>query len=279
MIARHSGASRAIVADAVERGDVRRNGETVKRSTPVEEGDALEYTLTPREELVASPEAIALDIIYEDDDLLVVNKPAGMVTHPAHGSRDGTLVNALAAHVANLPGDPLRPGLIHRLDRDTSGLLAVAKTDVSLRVLGKMMMRRAIEREYLGLVLNVPEQPEGTIEGPIGRDEHNRLKYAIRAEGRPAVTHYALRETLRGASELSFRLETGRTHQIRVHMAAFGLPIVNDPIYGKRDPRIDLPGQALHAWRLNFWHPVSNARLEFEAPPPPAYVAAREALR
>jgi 23S rRNA pseudouridine1911/1915/1917 synthase len=141
------------------------------------------------------------------------------------------------------------------------------------------MMRRAIEREYLGLVLNVPEQPEGTIEGAIGRDEHNRLKYAIRAEGRPAVTHYALRETLRGASELSFRLETGRTHQIRVHMAAFGLPIVNDPIYGRRDPRVELPGQALHAWRLRFRHPSTGEPLSFEAEPPAAYVAAREALR
>ncbi len=279
VVARVSGASRAIVADAIERGHVTLNGAAVKRSTAVEAGDALSYALTPREELVATPQAIPLDIVFEDDELLVVNKPAGMVTHPAHGARDGTLVNALAAHVADLPGDALRPGLIHRLDRDTSGLLAVAKTDRSLRILGKAMMRHAIEREYLGLVLNVPEQPEGTIEGAIGRDEHNRLKYAIRAEGRPAVTHYQLRETLDGAAELSFRLETGRTHQIRVHMAAFGLPIVNDPIYGRRDPRVGLPGQALHAWRLRFRHPVTGAPLEFEASPPPAYVAAREALR
>ena len=279
VIARAGGASRAIVADAIGRGDVTLNGAAVKRSTAVEEGDVLAFALTPREELVATPQAIPLDIVYEDDDVLIVNKPAGMVTHPAHGARDGTLVNALAAHVAGLPGDALRPGLIHRLDRDTSGLLAVAKNDRSLRILGKAMMRRAIEREYLGLVLNVPEQPEGTIEGAIGRDEHNRLKYAIRAEGRPAVTHYALRETLRGASELSFRLETGRTHQIRVHMAAFGLPIVNDPIYGRRDPRVELPGQALHAWRLRFRHPSSGEPLSFEAEPPAAYVAAREALR
>jgi 23S rRNA pseudouridine1911/1915/1917 synthase len=279
VIARVSGASRAIVADAIERGDITLNGATVKRSTPVEPGDALAFTLIERERLVATPQAIPLDIVFEDDDLLVVNKPAGMVTHPAHGARDGTLVNALAAHVASLPGDALRPGLIHRLDRDTSGLLAVAKTDRSLRILGKAMMRRAIEREYLGLVLNIPDQPEGTIEGAIGRDEHNRLRYAIRAEGRPAVTHYALRETLLGASELSFRLETGRTHQIRVHMAAFGLPIVNDPVYGRRDPRVDLPGQALHAWRLRFRHPSTGQPLAFEAEPPAAYVAAREALR
>jgi 23S rRNA pseudouridine1911/1915/1917 synthase len=255
------------------------NGVAVKRSTAVEAGDELRYALTAREELSAAPEAIPLDVVFEDDEILIVDKPAGMVTHPAHGARDGTLVNALAAHVAGLPGDPLRPGLIHRLDRDTSGLLAVAKTDRSLRILGKAMMRRAIEREYLGLVLNVPEQPEGTIEGAIGRDEHNRLKYAIRAEGRPAVTHYALREKLNGSAELSFRLETGRTHQIRVHMAAFGLPIVNDPVYGRRDPRVTLPGQALHAWRLRFRHPATGAPLEFESPPPPAYVAARDALR
>jgi 23S rRNA pseudouridine1911/1915/1917 synthase len=279
VVARAGNASRAIVADAIERGDVTLNGAPVKRSTPVEAGDALDFALTPREELVATPQAIPLDVVYEDDEVLIVNKPAGMVTHPAHGSPDGTLVNALAAHVAGLPGEALRPGLIHRLDRDTSGLLAVAKTERSLRILGKAMMRRAIEREYLGLVHNVPEQPEGTIQGAIGRDEHNRLKYAIRAEGRPAVTHYRLRETLKGASELTFRLETGRTHQIRVHMAAFGLPIINDPVYGRRDARVSLPGQALHAWRLSFRHPATGEQLAFEAEPPAAYVAAREALR
>jgi 23S rRNA pseudouridine1911/1915/1917 synthase len=279
LIARLTGASRSSVAAAIERGAVTVNGASVKRSAALEEGDELAFAVAAPEALTAEPQDIPLSIVYEDDDVLVVDKAAGMVTHPAHGARDGTLVNALAAHVAGLPGDPLRPGLVHRLDRDTSGLLAVAKNDRALRILGKAMMRRAIEREYLGLVAGTPEQPEGTIEGAIGRDEHNRLKYAIRAEGRPAVTHYALREKLRDASELSFKLETGRTHQIRVHMAAFGLPIVNDPVYGRRDPRVTLPGQALHAWRLRFRHPSTGLWMDFEAPEPPAYVAARDALR
>jgi 23S rRNA pseudouridine1911/1915/1917 synthase len=225
------------------------------------------------------PQNLPLSIVYEDDDVVVVDKPAGMVTHPAHGARDGTLVNALLGHNENLPGDRLRAGLVHRLDRDTSGLLVIAKTDAALRALGKAMMRRFIEREYLGLVVGIPAHPEGTIEGTIGRDPHNRLKYVVRAGGRPAVTHYLLSEPLVGASELRFRLETGRTHQIRVHMASFGYPIVNDPVYGRRDPRVGLPGQALHAWRLRFRHPTTRADLEFEAEPPAAYKDAKEMLR
>jgi 23S rRNA pseudouridine1911/1915/1917 synthase len=202
-----------------------------------------------------------------------------MVTHPAHGARDGTLVNALLAHAGVLPGDPLRPGLVHRLDRDTSGLLVVAKTEPALRGLGKAMMRRAIERTYLGLVAGVPPHPRGTIDGAIGRDPHDRLKFAVRADGKPAVTHYELRENFGRHSELTLTLETGRTHQIRVHLAAYGYPLVNDPVYGKLDRRVDLPGQALHAWRLRFRHPLSGEVLEFEAVPPPDYVAARDVLR
>jgi 23S rRNA pseudouridine1911/1915/1917 synthase len=278
-IARVSGASRGHVAEAIRAGNVHLNGMVPKQATPVNAGDVIEYALAVPEALDARPEDIALDVVYEDDALLVVDKPAGMVTHPAHGARDGTLVNALLAHAGALPGDPLRPGLVHRLDRDTSGLLVVAKTEAALRTLGKAMMRREIGRTYLGLVRGVPEHPKGTIDGALGRDPHNRLKYALRADGKPAVTHYALRERLQDASELEFVLETGRTHQIRVHMAAFGLPIINDPVYGKVDPRVDLPGQALHAWRLAFRHPVSQAALAFEAEPPTDYVAARAALR
>ena len=278
-MARLSGASRAQVASAIRAGTVRLNGAVPKQATPVADGDVLEFVIVTPLALDALPEEIALDIVYEDDALLVVDKPAGMVTHPAHGARDGTLANALLAHVHELPGDPLRPGLVHRLDRDTSGLLVVAKTDAALRALGKAMMRRAIERTYLGLVVGVPAHAKGTIEGALGRDPHNRMKYAIRADGKPAVTHYEVRERLRDHAELAFVLETGRTHQIRVHMATFGHPIVNDPVYGKIDSRVDLPGQALHAWRLAFLHPTSGEALAFEAPPPPDYVAARDALR
>ncbi len=255
------------------------NGTVPKQATPVAAGDVLEFAIAPRELLAAKPQEIALDVVFEDDAILVVDKPAGMVTHPAHGARDGTLVNALLAHVANLPGDPLRPGLVHRLDRDTSGLLVVAKTEAALTTLGKAMMRRAIDRTYLGLVAGIPPHPKGTIDGALGRDPHNRLKHAIRADGKPAVTHYEIRERMRDAAECTFVLDTGRTHQIRVHLMALGYPILNDPVYGKIDPRVDLPGQALHAWRLGFKHPTTGEPLAFEAPPPYDYARAVEALR
>ncbi len=278
-IARVTAASRGAVADAIRAGNVRLNGAVPKQATPVATGDVLEFAIVARVPLDAKPENIALAVVYEDDAVLVVDKPAGMVTHPAHGARDGTLVNALLAHVADLPGDPLRPGLVHRLDRDTSGLLVVAKTQAALATLGKAMMRRAIDRTYLGLVAGIPAHPKGTIDGALGRDPHNRLKHAIRADGKPAVTHYEVRERMRDAAECTFVLETGRTHQIRVHMMALGYPILNDPVYGKIDARVDLPGQALHAWRLGFKHPTTSEPLAFEAPPPPDYVAAVEALR
>ncbi|MFY9779862.1 MAG: RluA family pseudouridine synthase, partial [Candidatus Baltobacteraceae bacterium] len=264
---------------ALRAGAVRLNGSVPKPSAALAAGDLLEFEIAAPLPLDAVAQALPLTVVYEDESLLVVDKAAGMVTHPAHGARDGTLVNALLAHAGALPGDPLRPGLVHRLDRDTSGLLVVAKTDAALRSLGKAMMRRAIEREYLGLVAGLPERPKGTIEGSIGRDPGNRFRYALRADGKPAVTHYELREALDAHAELVFRLETGRTHQIRVHMAAFGHPIVNDPLYGRRDERFELPGQALHAWRLRFRHPLSGERLAFESEPPAAYLRAREILR
>ena len=278
LVARLSGAARSLVADAVKRGAVRVNGAPVKASYPLEPGDRLAYEIVPRKPLEATPEAIDIPILYEDDDLLVVDKPAGMVTHPAHGARSGTLVNALLAHIGTLPGDPLRPGLVHRLDRDTSGLLVVAKTPEALSFLGIAMKARRVKREYLGLVHGIPEHARGTIEGPIGRDPHNRLKYAIVTDGKPAITHYELREAFSKHSELLFRLETGRTHQIRVHLAAMGHAIVNDPVYGREESRFGLPGQALHAWRLSFAHPRTERELIFETDPPPEYLDARRLL-
>ncbi len=202
-----------------------------------------------------------------------------MVTHPAHAAREGTLVNALLAHVGPLPGEPLRAGLVHRLDRGTSGLILIAKTPAALRTLGIAMRKRHIEREYLGLVDGIPAAERGTIEGAIGRDPRHRMRFAVRSDGREAVTHYEVSEPLRGASELTFRLETGRTHQIRVHLAAFGHPIVGDPLYGHPDPRVDINRQALHAWRLRFRHPRTGAPMAFESAPPDDYVRARNALR
>ena len=274
-----TGYSRSHVASALRSGAASVNGASGKPSTLLEVGDVVDYAIEPPRPLGAEPEEIALDVVYEDGDLLVVDKPAGMVTHPAHGALDGTLVNALLAHVPALPGERIRAGLVHRLDRDTSGLLLVAKTEAALGTLGRAMQARYIEREYRGIVVGVPDDAEGTIRGAIGRDPRNRMKYAIRAEGKPAVTHYALREKLHGACELTFRLETGRTHQIRVHMAALGHAIVNDPLYGRSDSRLPLAGQALHAWRLRFKHPRSKQYLSFESEPPREYLATLAMLR
>ena len=280
VVAHLSGRSRGLVAQAVARGDVRINGSPGKAGRTLAQGDVLEFEVAAPEPPVALPESIEIPIVYEDSDLVVIDKPAGMVTHPAHATRSGTLVNALLGHLGKtLPGDALRPGLVHRLDRDTSGLLVVAKTDPALTALGKAMRARRIKREYLGLVRGVPEHRRGTIEGSIGRDPHNRLRFAVVADGKPAVTHYELRETFAKGAELAFTLETGRTHQIRVHLAAMGHPLLNDRLYGQPDARVALPGQALHAWRLAFRHPRSGESLSFEASPPTGYVAARELLR
>lgn len=278
LCARLSGASRSLVAQAARDGLLRVNGEAAKPSRVLASGDTLAFEIPQREKLVAVAQPIELQIVYEDEDVIVVDKPAGMVTHPAHGATSGTLVNALLAHVGALPGDPLRGGLVHRLDRDTSGLLVVAKNDESLGILGRAMMKRRISRSYLGLVHGVPDHARGRVEGPIGRDARNRFKYAIVADGKAAVTNYEVRESWKHHSELLFTLETGRTHQIRVHAAAMGHPILNDPLYGHEEPRFGLRGQALHAWRLEFRHPRTRETMRFVSEPPEAYARARAML-
>jgi 23S rRNA pseudouridine1911/1915/1917 synthase len=278
LCARLSGASRSLVTQAARDGLLRVNGEASKPSRVLDAGDVLTFEIPQRVPLVAVAEPIALHVVFEDDDVIVVDKPAGMVTHPAHGAPGGTLVNALLAHAGSLPGDPLRAGLVHRLDRDTSGLLVVAKNDEALRRLGKAMMARRVTREYLGLVHGVPEHARGRIDGPIGRDPHNRFKYAVVAAGKPAVTNYAVRDAWKRHAELSFTLETGRTHQIRVHAAAMRHPLLNDPLYGHEEPRFGLPGQALHAWRLAFQHPRTREPMAFEVGPPASYARARAML-
>ena len=210
MIARISGLPRSRVAAAHRAGLVRVNDLAAKPSQLLHSGDVIDYEVSAKAPLEIEAEDLPLEIVYEDEDLLVVNKPAGMVTHPAHGASDGTLVNALLAHVPSLPGERIRAGLIHRLDRDTSGLLAVAKTPEALATLGRAMQKRYIKREYLALVRGIPSDLEGTIEGAIGRDPQNRMRFAIRADGKPAVTHYVVREKLKGASELLLRARSGR---------------------------------------------------------------------
>ena len=279
LVTRLTGLSRSYVATAIKAGVVSVNGSAAKPSRILEEGDRLHFAIDPPPVYAVLPQAIPLDIVFEDETVMVVNKPAGLVSHPAHGSADGTLVNALLAHAGSLPGEAIRGGLVHRLDRDTSGLLVVAKTEAALSTLGRAMQKRYIKREYRGLVEGIPREAEGTIRGALGRDARNRMRYAIRSDGKPSITHYAVRERLRHAAELTFRLETGRTHQIRVHLAALGHPIINDPLYGRPDSRLALPGQALHAWKLEFKHPRTKEYLSFAVEPPPEYLAALTFLR
>ncbi|MGZ3305311.1 MAG: RluA family pseudouridine synthase [Asticcacaulis sp.] len=242
------------------------------------------YSLTVPAPVSAVPEAqnIALDILFEDAHLVVVNKPAGMAAHPGPGTPDGTLVNALLWHCgASLSGigGVLRPGIVHRLDKETSGVMVAAKSDAAHRGLSALFSRHDIDREYLAVARGVPKSPSGTIATRIGRSSHDRKKMAVlRSGGREAVTHYRVTQTFGAkASLIACRLETGRTHQIRVHLAHIGCPCLGDPVYGSGAParevqtvlrELDFRRQALHAAVLGFVHPISGETLRFEAPPP-----------
>lgn len=251
------------------------------------EAVAVEAEFAPDERVGA--EDIALDILFEDAALLVLCKPAGMIVHPGAGARDHTLQNALLAHDAELARVP-RAGLIHRLDKDTTGLLVVARTPEAHTLLAAAMQAREIEREYLALCLGAPTGG-GTVDEPIGRHRSARTHMAVRADGRQAVTHYWIEERFRAHTLLRVRLETGRTHQIRVHLAHIGLPVVGDPVYGGRRRLIAgataplaaalkaFPRQALHARRLAFNHPLSGEPLAFEAPLPADFEALLAVLR
>ena len=215
-------------------------------------------------------EDIALSIVYEDDSLAVVFKPSGMVVHPAAGNPSGTLVNALLYRLDNLSGigGEKRPGLVHRIDKDTSGLLLIAKDDRAHVSLAEQIKAHTVERAYLAVCIGSFKQAEGTIDAPIGRHLADRKKMAIRPDGRQAVTPYQVLKPLRGCALIRARLETGRTHQIRVHMASIGHPVLGDPVYGpKKSPWPVKGGQLLHAAVIGFDHPVTGERLRFEAPP------------
>ena len=310
-------ATRSKVQKTIKQGRVSINGETVEKpSVQVQPGDRIAYRLLKPPPIELVPEDIPLSVVYEDDALLVVDKPAGMVVHPAYGHRSGTLVNALLHHVGAGPlgaedfededpdddevglataaagprydGDPtVRPGLVHRLDKDTTGLMVVAKTDVAASELGKQFIARTIRRRYLALVWGEPEPASGRVEGWLGRSPRDRKKVSVRpeGEGKWAATNYETVEGLGHAALVRFLLETGRTHQIRVHAAHIGHPVFGDPTYGGdrivygpaqgsrkafvRNLMTRLgPRQALHAHTLGFDHPMTGEPMDFEAPLP-----------
>ena len=280
-------ATRNKVQKAIEAGTVLVNGKTVKPSHPVAPGEVIDIILPhpPRPKAVA--EDIPLSIVYEDADLIVVNKPSGMVTHPAYGNYTGTLVNALLHHTQSLSGvnTELRPGIVHRLDKETTGLMVVAKNDASHHALAKQFSRRTIDREYWALVWGTFKEKQGTIETNLGRSKRDRKKVAVTAEGKAAVTEYRVLQNFEFLALVRLKLRTGRTHQIRVHLAHIGHPVFGDPTYGGRSPgwgglagkmvqeAVRLLGmisrQALHAKTIGFVHPVTKEKVEFDSELPP----------
>jgi 23S rRNA pseudouridine1911/1915/1917 synthase len=271
--------SRAAAAAAIAGGHVTVNGRPVKASTRLVAGALLRLEMPPPKQVDAAPEDIPLTIVYEDSYLVVVDKPAGMVVHPAPGNEHGTLVNALLARYAQLPGDPLRPGIVHRLDKDTSGLMVVALAPEAVASLAGLFKRRAIYKEYLALVAGVLNPPAGSISGAIGRDPRHRQRMAVLATGgREARTTYQTEAVLHGFSLLRVVLETGRMHQIRVHLSALGHPIVGDPLYGRPLRGLVINRQFLHAARLRFEHPATGERLDLGSPLPPDLAAQLAAL-
>lgn len=266
------GQSRSYLQKLVKEGRVFVQGKSVKANYRIAEGEEIRLEIPELEEPDILPENIPLDIIYEDDDLLVVNKPKGMVVHPSAGHYSGTLVNALLYHCAgNLSGinGVLRPGIVHRIDMDTTGSLVVCKNDFSHNSLAEQLKIHSISRRYRAIVHGVLKEDEGTLEAPIGRHPVDRKKMAVNYKnGKEAVTHYRVLEHFRQYTYIECRLETGRTHQIRVHMASIGYPLLGDAVYGPSRCPFKLQGQTLHAQVLGFLHPRTGAYMEFEAPLP-----------
>lgn len=244
-------------------------------------GQEVTLELPPLKKLTVEAEDIPLEVVYEDEDVIVVNKPQGMVVHPAKGHYSGTLVNALLFHCQDLSGinGTLRPGIVHRLDKDTSGLMVAAKNDAAHAHLASQLKSRQVKRHYLALVYGKPAAKAGTIDAPLGRHRLERKKIAVSKGARGAVTHFQVLERFNDTSLLSLRLETGRTHQIRVHLAYIGHPVLGDPLYGRRKEKIALPGQALHACYLGFTHPGTGLFQEFRAEPPASFREALAVLR
>ncbi|MHB0977164.1 MAG: RluA family pseudouridine synthase [Candidatus Aquicultorales bacterium] len=260
--------SRNFAQRLIESGNVLVDGKVVDKHYKLREGQLIEGVIPPPAELEVEPEDIPLDVKFEDSDLIVLSKPAGMVVHPAHGHYSGTLVNALMAHTKDLSGigGVLRPGIVHRLDKDTSGLMLVAKNDFCHQALSRALKDRRISRSYMALVHGRFRETEGRVEAPIGRSARDRQRMAVHAPvAREAVSRYRVLEELGDYTLVEVSLETGRTHQIRVHMAHVHHPVVGDPVYGHRRERkeLGLGRQFLHAYKIRFSHPRTGRELEF----------------
>ena len=270
--------TRSAAQKLLEAGHVLRGGKALKKNDKLKEGDEITVLIPDPTEVEILPQDIPLDVIYEDEDVIVVNKPVGMVVHPAPGHPDGTLVNALMYHcgdsLSGINGE-LRPGIVHRIDKDTSGLIIAAKNDAAHLALADQLQDHSLYREYEAVIIGGLKTDEGTIDLPIARHATDRKKMAINHySGRRAVTHWTVLERFSGYTHLQCRLETGRTHQIRVHLAAQGHPVLGDPVYnGERKGFPELAGQCLHARKLSFIHPRTGERLTLECPLPDYFTA------
>jgi pseudouridine synthase, RluA family len=262
--------SRTYIQKLIKEKLVRINDKVIKASEKVKSGDNISIDIPPVEELKLVAEDIPIDIIYEDDDLIVVNKPKNMVVHPAPGNYSGTLVNALLYKTKNLStvNGVVRPGIVHRLDKDTTGLIIVAKNDISHKGLAEQLKNHLVNKTYLALVDGVVKDDMGTIHTMIGRNPKERKKMAVVENGKEAVTTYNVIERLNGYTFLKLNIKTGRTHQIRVHLAYIGHPIVGDKLYGKKKIEFGINGQLLHAHKIGFIHPAYGRYMEFSAPLP-----------
>ena len=276
LAAEAAGVTRSRAGALIRDGQARVNGVVqTKAGFKLRPGDRVELALPEAAPARVEAQDIPIEVLYQDDDLAVVYKPSGMVVHPAAGNPDGTLVNALLQRLDHLSGvgGEIRPGIVHRIDKDTSGLLLVAKNDFSHLALSEQIRAHSVQRAYMAIVQGGMRADSGTVDGPIGRHPTDRKKMAIVPGGREAVTHWRVLEALKGATLLECRLTTGRTHQIRVHMASIGHPLLGDPLYGPKKPPYPVTGgQLLHAFRLGFMHPRSGEELLFEAPPEPRFL-------
>ena len=280
---RFSDVSRNHLQKMIERGEITVGGSPVKPNYKLRLQDEIHIlTDTAPVPVEIVPQDIPLSIIHEDDDILIIDKPKGMVVHPAPGHPDGTLVNAILFHcgkrLSGINGE-LRPGIVHRIDKDTTGSLIVCKNDCAHRRIAEQIAVHSIQRSYVGIVHGNVKEEEGTVDAPIGRDPKNRKRMAVHApHGKEAVTHYHILKRLNGYTYLRFDLETGRTHQIRVHAASIGHPLLGDQVYGPKKCPFHLTGQTLHAWRIGFIHPSTDEYVEYEAPIPGYITELVEAL-
>ena len=274
--------TRSQAARLIAEGRVRVNGKPAAKSARLSGGETVTVDVPQLRETALPPQYIPLDVVYEDDDVIVVNKPTGLVVHPAPGHPDGTLVNALLHHCGDSLsgiGGEKRPGIVHRIDRDTSGLIIAAKNDAAHLALSAQLKDHSLSRTYECLVTGNMKQDSGTVDAPIGRSSADRKKMAVVPTGRRAVTHWEVVARYPGVTHLRCRLETGRTHQIRVHMAYIGHPILGDTVYGAKKPVPGLTGQCLHATGLRFVHPRTGEPVELHCPLPPEFTAMLQKLQ